>query len=348
MLKFPAIKKSLLKLEFLLDIALITSVFCLIFSLAHRAIFDLDIWLHLKTGQFIAQNKIVPFADLFSFTMPQKPWVDHSWLFQLASYLVHSAWGPEGLISLECLVIILSFAVLFLIGFSLVRSYLEVAIFIMLAAYASISRFNIRPDIFSLFFFALYLYFLRLHIDKRRIFCLVPIQVLWVNLHGYFFLGPLLVFFFILAEFLRRRLKFLPRGWQEGFALSDRTNRRLAQLFIFVVLACFLNPRLFQGALYPFYILKDVLMGRVQVFMRYIQELKPTLSLNLGSSYYTIMYFCFALIAINFKRLKIIEIILVVFFFLFSLSLRNIGFFVFICYMVTVSYLGEALKKVAE
>jgi tetratricopeptide (TPR) repeat protein len=280
--------------------------------------------------------------------MQGKPWIDHSWLFQLLSYLVYSKWQADGLIILQCLLIIASFLVLFLMGYGLIKSYLETAVLVIITAFASITRFNIRPDIFSLFFFVLYLYFLRLHISKKAIWFLVPIQVLWVNFHGYFFLGPLLVIFFIAAEFLRRRLKFLPSQWKKEFALSDVAYKRLKKLFLLVVLACFLNPRTFQGTFYPFYVFKEFLSGRVQIFLKYIQELQPTLSLGraLGDYYYVLIIFCFLLMAINFRRLKIIEIILVLFFFFFSLSLRNIVFFVFISYMIVVSYTAEALKNI--
>ena len=166
------------KLDKILGLAVVVSVFCLIFILAHRALFDLDIWLHLKTGEFIVQNKIIPSKDTFSFTLQGRPWVDHEWLFQAFSYLIYTKWQAEGLILLQCYVIILCFFVLFLMGQRTIKSYLEVAVFIFVAAYASMVRFNIRPDIFSMFFFTLYLYLLRFHIDKKGIWLLLPIQVL--------------------------------------------------------------------------------------------------------------------------------------------------------------------------
>jgi len=341
-------RNFLARFDKFLGFSVTVAVFTLILVMAHRAIFDLDIWLHLKTGEFIAQNKIIPSTDIFSFTMQGKPWLDHSWLFQLVSYMVYSRWQLDALIFLQCLLIILSFLVLFLMGYGMIKSYLEAAIFVIITAFASITRFNIRPDIFSLFFFTLYLYLLRLHINKRVIWFLVPVQVLWVNFHGYFFLGPLLIFFFIIAEFMRRKLKFLPRLWKEEFPLNEASYRRLKKLLFFVVLACFLNPRGLQGAFYPFYVFKEVLLGKAQIFLKYIQELQPTLGLgrSLGDYYYILIIFCFSLMAINFRRLKIIEIILVLFFFLFSLSLRNIVFFLFIAYMIIVSYTAKALKKI--
>jgi len=339
------------KLDKFLGLVVVASVFCLIFVVAHRAIFDLDIWLHLKTGELILKNRIIPSHDIFSFTLKAKPWVDHEWLFQVISYLVYSKWEAEGLIILQCCIILLSFWVLFLIGYRVIKSYLEVALFIFVAAYASTSRFNIRPDMFSLFFFILYLYFLRFYIDKKIIWLLVPLQVIWTNFHGYFFLGPLLILLFITAEFLRRKIKSLPGQWETGFALTDIANRRLKKIFLFILLACIINPAGLKGALYPFDIAKGLLLGRAQVFFRDIQELQSTLLVgkhltNFGY-YKLIVIFCFSLIVINFKRVKLVDMLLVLFFLPFSFTLRNMAFFSFLCFTIIISYLPQTISAIS-
>lgn len=302
----------------------IAAVFCLIFVLAHRAIFDLDIWLHLKAGEYIAQNTTVPSTDIFSFTLQGKPWIDHSWLFQLLSYLIYDKWQAEGLIFLQGAVITLSFLVLFLIGYKTAGSYIEPAILTLWVAYASTSRFNIRPDIFSVFFFVLYLYLLRFHIDKKAIWLLVPLQVLWVNIHGYFFLGPLLILVFL-------------------------KKKNLVLLFS-TIFASLLNPYGFKGLLYPFSVFKESLLGKNQIFFKYIQELQPTFDSSgvLSNYFYSLVIVCFLLMAVNFKKLKPREIFLVIFFFLFSFTRRHVIFFSFIAYIIIISYLGLTIKKLSS
>ena len=196
-----------LKLDKLLGFAGIVVLLCYIFALAHKSIFDLDIWLHLKTGELIMQNKIVPGKDIFSFTLAGKPWIDHSWLFQVITYLVNARWQADGLILLQSCVITLTFLVLFAIGYKSINSLLETAVFLLFVSLPAAGRFNIRPDMFSLLFFSIYLYFLRFELENRRIWLLVFVQILWVNIHGYFVLGPLLVFLFMAAELLRAYYK---------------------------------------------------------------------------------------------------------------------------------------------
>jgi len=344
-----AIKNICLKLDKLLGIALILILVCFIFVLAHKAIFDLDIWLHLQTGKLIVQNKIIPSQDFFSFTRAGFPWLDHSWLFQVVSYLVNEKWQFDGLIFLQSCVITLTFLVLFAMGYKSISSYLEVAAFLFFTAYAVSDRFNIRPDIFSMLFFSLYLYFLRFNIENRRIWFLLLIQILWVNMHGYFILGPLLVLLFIIAEFLRRKIKFLPWHWKEEFVLSDGAYNRLKKLFLFILLIGFLNPRGAAGALYPLHVFRETLLGSNKIFFKYIQELAPTFRVysSWRSFYNIIAICCFSLMLVNAKRLKIIEIILTLFFFFFAFTLRNTPFFLFIAYMVMVTYIGKTLKRMS-
>lgn len=339
------------KLDAILGVLAVVSVFILIFILSHKAIFDLDIWLHLKAGEIIVKNKMIPLNDIFSFTLGAKPWVDHEWLFQVLVYLIYTSWSADGLIVAQSCVITLAFWVLFLIGYRTVKSYAEVVCLVFIAAYASVSRFNIRPDMVSLCFFAVFLYFLLFHIERKRIWLLVLIQVLWVNMHGYFFLGPLTTAFFVFAEFIRRKVKFLPWHWKGQLALSDTVYRRLKQVLLLVILACFLNPNGLKGAGYPFFVMKEIFSGKTNIFFEYIKELQPTLTFGrrvVNFDYYKIITISsLALMVINFKKIRIIDILLISFYFLFALRIRNIVFFSFIGYVIIVFYIGQTVQKIA-
>ena len=350
MLKADTLKNILIRLSWFLEVILIVAVFCLIFIMAHRALFDLDIWLHLKTGEYIVQNRVIPTQDIFSFTMPSKPWTDHSWLFQVATYLAYNRWQADGLIFLECLLVVLSFFVLFLIGYRTLDAYLEVGLLLSATALGCISRFNIRPDLLSALFFVLYLCLLRFHIDKKALWLLVPVQVLWVNVHGYFFLGPLLVLLFILADFLASKLAFLPQRMRENSLLSEEALGRLKVLFLAVLLASFLNPRGLRGAAYPLFVAWEALTGRMQIFLRYVLELQPTLAFarRPGNFYYILGGLSIFSMALNFRRLKIVDALLFLLFLLFSQTLRNIVFFMFACNIIIVSNMEPLLSNIAQ
>lgn len=337
------------KLDFLMGITVVAAVFSLIFAFANRKVFDSDIWLHLKAGEIILQNNAVPAHDIFSFTFPGKPWVDHEWLFQIMVYFVYSLWHSEGLIILESYVIIVAFFVLFMIGARLLKSYTLVSLLVLLAAYASLTRFNIRPDIFSVLFFALYLYILRFGLGGKSVWLLIPVQVLWVNIHGYFFLGPLIVLFFIAAEFIRQKAKFLPWQWSKEQFLDKKSYKRLIILFPLLLLAGLLNPQGLNGALYPVYVFKDLFSVKNRIFFEYIHELQPTFNIfnSWNDPYCLIVILCFSLLAVNFRKLKLIDVLVSGFFFLFALKARNVVFFIFAAYPVIFSYLSPTAEKLS-
>ncbi len=344
-------KKFYVRLESVLEKAVIIGLFCLAFLLVHKALFDLDIWLHLKAGEYIVQQRGVPHNDIFSFSLNGKPWLDHEWLFQVVVYFVYTHWQADGLIIMQSLLILLSFWVLFLIGRRSARSYLENVFILFMVVYSCYTRYNIRPDMVSLLCFVIFYYFLMFLRDKKIIWLLVPLQVVWVNCHGYFFLGPLLIFFFIFAEFARRKSPWLPFHWREEGALSDKTYNRLKKLFWLAVVFCLANPYGIRGALYPFFVIKELLLGRVGIFLKHIHELYPTWARGTLLAYFVyfkvLAVFCLVTVAAHVRRLKIVEAVLVVFFFLFALSMRNIPFFAVICYGIIITYFGRSLALVA-
>ncbi|MDD5566285.1 MAG: hypothetical protein PHG31_05300, partial [Candidatus Omnitrophica bacterium] len=348
----PLGKNAWLIIDSLLGACAAASVLVFIFLMAHTSLYDLDIWLHLKTGEIIAHTHAIPCRDIFSFTVAGKPWIDHSWLFQVVVYALYSLWGADGLIFLQSTVITGAFFILLLAGLHLARSFLEPAAFVLLAAYASLSRFNIRPEIFSLFIFAGYLYMLTAYLESKKIWYVVLLQVIWVNLHGYFFLGPLLVLLFLTAEFLRRHLTFLPWQWQEASALSDAAYRRLKKLCLVVLAAGTINPNGIRGLLYPLSILKEALAGKAHIFLQHIQELQPTLQTvtYLQNTYFYLLMvgICGLLFIVNIKRASMRDIVLLVLFFIFSQTVRHVAFFAFVAYVFILRYLVATIAGIAS
>ena len=345
-MNFSAVRKNAAKLDKVLGLLAVVSVFCLIFMTAHIAVLDSDIWLHLKTGEYIWQNKLVPQQDIFSFTFPSKPWVDHEPLFQFVSYFIYSRANADGLIAFSCYAIFLSFFALFLMAHRKLKSYFETALLLFIAGLASASRFNIRPDIFSMLFLSVYLYLLMFYINRKTLWLLIPVQILWVNFHGYFFLGPLTLALFLLAESIRRNSPKLPWDWKKEFPLTDPAYKRLQAILASSVAVSLFNPSGLKGALYPLHVFKDILLGKALIFFSHIRELQPTFNIQNDSRYYyyALVSLCLGCLALNFKRLKIIEIFLAVFFLLFALTQRNIAFFVIAAFFILPRYVSGGLN----
>src|SRR5262249_19606730 len=158
------------------------------------------------------------------------------------------------------------------------------ALFLLLVLFIYQTRFTIRPDIYSLLFFVSFVWILSWFINRRwSIWALVAIQVLWTNMHGFFFFGPLLVIVAIISEFLKRRAP-LPWEWNKMGRLSDDEYLRLKKLLPLLILACCINPLTFKGAWYPLQVLFG-LGGGSKVFFAHITELqKPITAATIWSA----------------------------------------------------------------
>jgi hypothetical protein len=334
---------------------IMVSLLLILFVIASSmsGIFDTDIWLHLKTGKLILSGFKVPTADPYSFTTSGKPWINHEWLFQVVAYLTYRSGGVDGLVFLQTLLIALAFFVLFLIGFRDNKHLFTTTVISILAIYATHSRFNLRPDVLSLIFFGIFLHQLTFARGGPILYLLALWQLVWVNCHGYFFLGPLLILLFISAELIRRYLPHLPGDWSKTGACDDATLQRLTRVFFLVFLVCFLNPQFIVGALYPIRILVDVLSGKASHAFQHVQELTNALPFK-GNTfggdkqlYILISAALFSLI-VRWRTLNIVHILLYVLFVPFGLlALRNVGFLSFTMYFILVSRL-DALEATAK
>ncbi|MDE1921345.1 MAG: tetratricopeptide repeat protein [Candidatus Omnitrophica bacterium] len=313
-------------------------LFCLVTFSSSLEIKDLDLWLHLRMGWWIWQHGFVPHYDVLSCTIAGKPWVNHEWLFQVLVYLVQRAYGFNGLISMQSLVVGATFLFLLFLGYSRERQWLSVVSLLMvLMVYQT--RFTIRPDIFSILFFVLYIYVLSLHINKRwALYALVGLQIIWANTHGFFFFGPLLVAVAILSEFLKRRVP-MPYEWNTTGRLTDGEYRSLKILFPLLILACCVNPDTFKGAWYPVKVFFS-LSGSNKIFFKHIVELQRPITAqniftNMWMYYKALIVVSFLSFVFNRRKIDVSSLLVWAIFLAFSLAaIRNMVFFAVAAYMV--------------
>ncbi len=171
--------------------ALFISLLFFIFYFFSYPEVDPDLWGHLFFGREIVQNDKLPLQNLYSFTAPDHPWINHEWLAEVIFYEIFSLFGSPGLILLKVTIGAMIVWILDLIIKKRAASpFARVLTLVWIMAILS-PGFNIRPQLFTYLFFAIFVFlFYRYDEGKKRIlYWAPPLMALWVNLHGGFVAG---------------------------------------------------------------------------------------------------------------------------------------------------------------
>ena len=191
---------------------------------------DEDLWWHLRTGDWIRAHGSVPRLDPFSSYSMGKPWIAYSWLFDLALSLLYSWGGLHAILALTAL-IAASWPAL-LTGLLSHWIPLRRAAILASAAYLAICPLvSPRPWIFTILFFLLELYCLYNARESDRpawLIPIIPVFVLWANMHVQFVYGLAILTAFALDHSLPEKLRL---------RLSAEPRPKLSAIYIWALLA---------------------------------------------------------------------------------------------------------------
>jgi hypothetical protein len=230
-------------------------IFAYVFFLASRPISDGDFWWHLKTGEFILQTRSIPRTDFYSFTNYGKAWVAHEWLSEAIFYLIYSVLGFNALI----LVFALLAALAFWIVFKRSEAHSLIAgLAVVLGVLTVLPTIGVRPRVFTLLLASVYLALLDRHMrdsESRAIWWLVPLMALWVNLHGGFLIGFVLIVLTMIGIVID--------SWTKS--VKPRGLKVLAMVLVGCSVAAVLNPHGIRIFAFPFEILLSPVQQKVVV-----------------------------------------------------------------------------------
>jgi len=143
---------------------------------------------HVSVGQRMLDGGELVREDPFSFTRGGEPWVAHQWLAECAMAATHALAGLAGLVLLTAVVLAATYAG---VGWRLSRAGfhpLGIVVLLALVLAAGSPQFHARPLVLSIGLMAL-VFAMLLDVESgrarlRRLAWLVPLSVLWANLHG--------------------------------------------------------------------------------------------------------------------------------------------------------------------
>jgi hypothetical protein len=300
-------------------------LFALAAALALQRIQSADYWWLLRTGQLIAETGSVPRADGYTFTVAGERWVDIHWLFQLGLWGLFRLGGHAAIVLGKLVLIAAVLVLLAPIGYRRQRPFLSIAALALLLL-AACDRFMPR-EVLSWVLLAAVLRILDRfeRTGDRWIWAVVPLQLLWVNVHGLFALGIAVCAMHLAGELARSlgeagARPSWPRVWP------------LAAVTALSALVSLINPNGLDAALYPVQQLAMVGSAEARGFFgRIIIELQPTFG-ALGPValvfLLTLVALSLASLALNWRAIPLSDPLLwVAFFYLVMGARRNVPLF---------------------
>jgi len=157
---------------------------------------DSDTGWHIRAGEWMLKTGRVPATDLFSFTKAGQPWFAWEWLSDVLMAGIHRDFGLTGIVLASLL--LLGATSVYVYRSTLAESGHRVIAIVLtgLAMSASTIHWLARPHLITPLFAAVFCWALNRTEGKRRpvtLWTLPLVTILWVNLHGGFFLGIVLL-----------------------------------------------------------------------------------------------------------------------------------------------------------
>jgi len=207
----------------------------------HSLFNDGDTFWHLATGEWILRHGAVPTTDPFSYTYAGGPWQAHEWLAQVAMVLAYRAGSWSGLAVL--------FAAAFGATAALLAAYLKtwlrvgpLLVAVLFALACGAPSLLARPHLLAQPLLVIWVFGL-LAARRRGLsppWTLLPLMLVWSNLHGSFVLGLALIGPFALEALVAGR----ERPWP--------VIRTWGAFGVAALGLSLINPQGLHGLTYPF------------------------------------------------------------------------------------------------
>jgi hypothetical protein len=210
---------------------------------------DPDLWGYLSFGRLFWEKGSFPYHDVFSYTPTKTIWIYHEWLTGLIFFTIYKIFGAGGLQLFKYLLGMTTVGLVYATAVGRKARPIFALLALILAGNLIKGGYSpIRAQIFTYFFFILSLYLLdsaRTYNNWKYLWWLVPIELVWCNLHGGFVVGLGMIGLYSLGE-----------------ASSGRKYLPYAVILLVASLVTIINP---YGYEYWRYMAQAVLMPRPEI-----------------------------------------------------------------------------------
>ncbi len=197
---------------------------------------DGDLPRHLLAGQVIWESKSIPTTEPFIYPYAGRQYISHEWLSDVIFYLVNRSLGLTGIVLLAAILLAAAFTILYSYLSRRLNTRIPVILLVLWGTLAAIPNWITRPHLFSMLLLSIWLIMSdRLaRGETNRLWQFPALMILWVNLHGEFIAGILVLIAYA-------------AGWAWDYIFNRETikmdaGKNLWLALIFSALASFVHP----------------------------------------------------------------------------------------------------------
>ena len=185
-------------------IALVVGLLVLL-AMGVRTISNTDFYTHLATGKAISAAGIGA-GDTLSYVTEGQDWMKPNWLYER----IMSTFGASAMATILHVIAVVAAFVLLIPVTRRWSSATSIGMALVVTSWLLAARFEPRAVLFSLIFPAIFVHIL----EKKKVATtwlpfavLLPVQILWANIHTNFLIGPVIVIIYIVEANFRGKSK---------------------------------------------------------------------------------------------------------------------------------------------
>ena len=276
-----------------------------IFGYSPRGITESDIWWHLLNARNLVQFHSLSHVDTYSFTAAGSPWINFEWLAEIPYFLGFTAWGLQGLLVVYVALLVLIYAGVYYRSCRAGADCKDAVI----ATLGAICLGGVSMAPRMLLFGWLCMVGLLLELDRFRrtgkgLWLLPPLFALWINLHGSWVFGIIVVALTIVSGLVEGTWGLVvARRWTAG------ELKELLLAFAASLAALFVNPYGYKLVIYPYQLLL-----RQQGVMQFVEEWQPVnFSTGNGKLGLVVIFALLAAALFSRRRWRLDEVLLTAF-----------------------------------
>lgn len=239
---------TVFRTAFSFPVMLMAWIVLIVIRLAEANLPDVDIWWHLRNAQYLFAHHALPNFDTYSFTVAGHPWMNPEWLAEIPYYLAWRAFGLEGIEILMLLVLECIFLGVLYVCYQRTGHIKASILACWIALALGTINFGPRTVLFGYVDLMILLGILERFRVKGRapLWLLPPLFCLWINTHGSWCLGIVVLAVFTACGFLEGEW-----GAIQAKRWSPRQSRQLLAALGASCAALFVNPYGYRLVLYP-------------------------------------------------------------------------------------------------